>query len=291
MTFLEQRYQHIKNTVHGLQGLSVLVAWIITIAVFTRPGRSGGQTRYFFALCWITIPILIYQTAVPTFNRTKRFSNAYAHAALDVLFTILWLAAFAAVAAWTNQGISKVKDRKDNEKGCDKFAFGSTGKCKLSQGSIGNIRPLNLRPPPLPPPRLPARQLLLPAGAVPITDHAFSSNPHDDDYEADELHNADDHHPAQYDPPIGRDDDEYQSIHTDTEEGTHPGRPLSWGQQAHHQQQHEDTSYHGAYNSHSQYPRQRKTPSATRRPIGSRVRRRSSRRLVGAGIRSGMILR
>lgn len=50
MTFLEQRYQHIKNAVHGLQGLAILVAWILTIAVFTRAGRSGGQTRYFFAL-------------------------------------------------------------------------------------------------------------------------------------------------------------------------------------------------------------------------------------------------
>ena len=87
--------------------------------------------------CWFTIPVLVYQTAVPIFNRTRRFSNAYAHAVLDILFTILWLAAFAAVAAWTNQGINDVKDRKGDEKGCDRFAFGTTGKCKLSQGSVG----------------------------------------------------------------------------------------------------------------------------------------------------------
>ena len=55
---------------------------------------------------------------------------------------------------------------------------------------------------------------------------------------------------------VGRgplDDDEYHSLHTDTEEGTHPGRPLSWGQQNQRPGQGpselgqgEDTSYHGA---------------------------------------------
>ena len=50
MKMLETHYQRVKNVVHGVQGLGVLVGWIITIAVFTRPGKSGGQTKYFFAL-------------------------------------------------------------------------------------------------------------------------------------------------------------------------------------------------------------------------------------------------
>ena len=56
MGMLEQHYQRIKNGVHGIQGLGIVVAWIITIAVFTRPGKSGGQTKYFFALVRPFIP-------------------------------------------------------------------------------------------------------------------------------------------------------------------------------------------------------------------------------------------
>ncbi|KAL8787486.1 MAG: hypothetical protein Q9195_007733 [Heterodermia aff. obscurata] len=265
MGMLDQHYQRIKNVIHGIQGLGIVVAWIITIAVFTRPGKSGGQTKYFFALCWFTIPVLIYQTAVPIFTRTKRFSNPYAHTALDVLFTILWLAAFAAVAAWTNQGISAVKDRKPDEKGCDRLLFATTSALSIyallyyrRNGSLPSSTPTN--------------------GAVPITDHAFSSNPHDDDpFEHDELHNADDHNDPAYDPHIGRGrrdhDDEYQSIHTDTEEGTHLGRPLSWGQHPHQhpqeqQNQYEDTSYHGAYNNQQPPPAQDpfRNPSPYRQP-------------------------
>lgn len=54
------------------------------------------------------------------------------------------------------------------------------------------------------------------------TKYAFSSNPHDD---LDE--DIEDQPPAVR--PHRRDDDEYALLHTDTEDGTHPGRPLSWG--------------------------------------------------------------
>lgn len=121
---------------------------------------------------------------------------------------------------------------------------------------------------------------------MPITDHAFSSNPHDDDleYEANELHNADDHTEAAYDPHImsgrgRRDDDSYQSIHTDTEEGTHLGRPLSWGQHGSQSGPYpgsgpaevgEDTSYHGAATASSQaqydYPSQYQQQGQAQQP-------------------------
>lgn len=50
MKFLDQHYQRLKNVIHGIQGLGILVAWVITIAVFTKSGKTGGQTKYFFAL-------------------------------------------------------------------------------------------------------------------------------------------------------------------------------------------------------------------------------------------------
>lgn len=90
------------------------------------------------------------------------------------------------------------------------------------------------------------------------TKYAFSSNPHDD---LDE--DIEDQPPAVR--PHRRDDDEYALLHTDTEDGTHPGRPLSWGRDRDQDRRasppsggqtfdEADTSYHGGatYNAHPQ---------------------------------------
>ena len=66
MKLLEQHYQRVKNAIHGLQGLGVFVAWVITIAVFTRRGKSGGQIKYFFALVGISLRILSSIAVAPT---------------------------------------------------------------------------------------------------------------------------------------------------------------------------------------------------------------------------------
>lgn len=71
------------------------------------------------------------------------------------------------------------------------------------------------------------------------TKYAFSSNPHD---ELDE--DAEDHAVR----PERHEEDEYALLHTNTEEGTHPGRPLSWGREHAPSQggfDEADTSYHG----------------------------------------------
>ncbi|KAL9016083.1 MAG: hypothetical protein Q9185_006550 [Variospora sp. 1 TL-2023] len=129
-----------KIVLHGVQGFVIFLAWAITIAIFTKPGSTDGRIKYFFALCWFCIPLLIYQAAVPQFDRTKRFSNVYAHAAIDALLAIFWFAAFISVATWTNHGIKNGVD-KDKNKGCDAFLWGdgdSRGsKCRLSQATIG----------------------------------------------------------------------------------------------------------------------------------------------------------
>lgn len=94
------------------------------------------------------------------------------------------------------------------------------------------------------------------------TKYAFSANPHDD---LDE--DIEDQPPAIR--PHRRDDDEYVLLHTDTEDGTHPGRPLSWGRDRERDRDRDhaaspplggrtfeqaDTSYHGGatYNARSQ---------------------------------------
>ncbi|KAL8771431.1 MAG: hypothetical protein Q9209_003099 [Squamulea sp. 1 TL-2023] len=129
--------QKTKIVLHGVQGLVIFLAWAITISIFTKDGSTDGRIKYFFALCWFCIPLLIYQTAIPQFNRVKRFSNAYAHAVIDVLLAIFWFAAFISVATWTREGINKGVARP-GKKGCDIFAWGGgASKCHLSQATIG----------------------------------------------------------------------------------------------------------------------------------------------------------
>ncbi|KAL8713632.1 MAG: hypothetical protein Q9225_006733, partial [Loekoesia sp. 1 TL-2023] len=136
MRLPENLLPKVKVALHGVQGLVIFLAWAVTIAIFTKPGSTDGRTKFFFALCWFCIPLLIYQTGIPQFNRTKRFSNAYAHAAIDVLLAIFWFAAFISVATWTNEGIKKGVGRP-GKKGCDAFAWGTGSKCHLSQATIG----------------------------------------------------------------------------------------------------------------------------------------------------------
>ncbi|KAL8995400.1 MAG: hypothetical protein Q9188_006825 [Gyalolechia gomerana] len=137
MRLPENLLQKTKIALHGVQGLVIFLAWAITIAIFTKPGSTDGRTKFFFALCWFCIPLLIYQTGIPQFNRTRRFSNAYAHAAIDVLLAIFWFAAFISVATWTREGIKNGVGRP-GVKGCDAFAWGGGGsKCHLSQATIG----------------------------------------------------------------------------------------------------------------------------------------------------------
>ncbi|KAL8932164.1 MAG: hypothetical protein Q9216_006939 [Gyalolechia sp. 2 TL-2023] len=137
MRLPENLLQKAKIALHGVQGFVIFLAWAITIAIFTKPGSTDGRTKFFFALCWFCIPLLIYQAGIPQFNRTKRFSNAYAHAAIDVLLAIFWFAAFISVATWTTEGIKHGVGRP-GVKGCDAFKWGGGGsKCHLSQATIG----------------------------------------------------------------------------------------------------------------------------------------------------------
>lgn len=81
------------------------------------------------------MPALIYQTAFPIFQRTKRFANAYAHAIVDLIYTIFWFSAFIAVVVWVRDGSHAAKDWDSKASLCDKFAWGPTSKCKLGQAA------------------------------------------------------------------------------------------------------------------------------------------------------------
>lgn len=131
-----------KNIIHGFQAFIIFLGWAMTIAVFTRDGKSDGRTIYYFVLCWFSIPGLVYLTAVPIFPRTRRFGNPYAFATIDALYAFLWFTAWIAVATYVGAGKSKgeddQKDKKDKDKksGCDAFAYGSPAKCTISTGTV-----------------------------------------------------------------------------------------------------------------------------------------------------------
>lgn len=50
--------------------------------------------------CFLTLIPIVYLTMTPRFPRTRKFANPYAMVAVDLLFAILWISAFAAFASW-----------------------------------------------------------------------------------------------------------------------------------------------------------------------------------------------
>ncbi|KAL8700851.1 MAG: hypothetical protein Q9201_005221 [Fulgogasparrea decipioides] len=251
--------QKVKIVLHAIQGFVIFLAWAITIAIFTKDGTTDGRTKFFFALCWFCIPLLVYQTAVPQFNRTKRFSNAYAHAAIDILLAVFWFAAFISVATWTSEGIRKGVGRPGT-KGCDAFAWGGGGgKCHLSQATIGmgvvifllfiatsiiSVRNLlYYRRNGSLPGATPDRGAI--SHPLPLHDeddqakYAFSSNPHDEFDEHDDEEAASGAHGAR---------PNYEVLHN-ADDTLHPGGAPPWQNQhipstANLGRYDEDTSYH-----------------------------------------------
>ncbi|GAB7362340.1 hypothetical protein MBLNU230_g2666t1 [Neophaeotheca triangularis] len=153
--------QRLKVGLHFFQGLLAAIGACMSLAVLVMEGSSDGRIGLYFAMCLLTIPALIYLTMVPLWTRARFFQNAYIYALIDISYAILWLASFAAVAAWNANGLSKGSkssaDNDDNDKekrqedgdeaasddndsetsGCDAFAFGSATKCQVSKAMIG----------------------------------------------------------------------------------------------------------------------------------------------------------
>ncbi|OJJ96866.1 hypothetical protein ASPACDRAFT_81071 [Aspergillus aculeatus ATCC 16872] len=140
-----------KNIIHGFQGFIIFLAWALTIAVFTKGDGIDGRSAWYWALCWFSIPGLIYLVAVPMWPRARRFGNVYAFATVDCLYAILWFSAWVCVASYVAQGKSEGKsdsstdsDSKSSSKrasdstksGCDNWAYGNASKCKISTATV-----------------------------------------------------------------------------------------------------------------------------------------------------------
>ncbi|KAF2824059.1 hypothetical protein CC86DRAFT_447621 [Ophiobolus disseminans] len=237
--------QKCKVVGHLFQGIFIFVGLCITITVFSKKGETGGATKFYLALCFLSLPAIIYLSMVPMWSRAARFANAYAFLAIDVLYTILWFAAFIAVAMWNSSGIKEgAKDKKipDDERNCTTFKWGSESKCNVSKASVGvgvvifllfalttavsgyylhkflreGVLPYESKTP---------NPHHITGDSSAAKDNAWST-------EIETAHRDSDDDDRRTEHGGNQQEDEYALLHsTETDEGRHPGRPLSWGEE------------------------------------------------------------
>ncbi|EMC97702.1 hypothetical protein BAUCODRAFT_51291, partial [Baudoinia panamericana UAMH 10762] len=141
MRIEQSNIQKTKVGLHAAQAFCIFVGGCLSLAVLTKDGGTSGTLGFYFGLCFLTIPALVYQVMVPMWTRAWRFANMYAYAIVDLVCAILWFIAFIAVAAWNSSGVRKGDGDKGNsseENGsCSHFAYGSKIKCLASKASVG----------------------------------------------------------------------------------------------------------------------------------------------------------
>lgn len=235
--------QKCKVVAHVFQAIFVFVALCLTIAVMVKDGETAGATRYFLAMCFLSIPAIIYLVMVPMWSRAQRFAHAYAFLAVDALYTLLWFAAFVAVAMWNSSGIKQGAAEKkipDNERNCTTFKYGSESKCNVSKASVGigamiflffaittgvSIYYLLKF----------LREGVMPYQSSSVNPHHASGESAKDNAWSTEIEtghrdsvDSTDRHTER---GGNQEEDEYALLNsTETDEGRHPGRPLSWGE-------------------------------------------------------------
>jgi len=248
--------QKCKVVAHVFQAIFVFIAACLTIAVMTKDGPVEGPTKYFFAMCFVSIPAIIYLTMVPMWSRAQRFASAYAFLAVDGLYTILWFAAFISVAVWNSKGIREGAEKAkipDDQKNCTTFLFGDAAKCAVSKAAVGvgvmvfiffamttgvsgYYLHKYLREGKMPyqssstnPFYETGDSSYNPAGATDNAKDTTWSTEIETAHGRDSSDSVDDRRTEH---GGNQQEDEYALLHsTDTDEGRHPGRPLSWGEE------------------------------------------------------------
>lgn len=235
--------QKCKVVAHVFQGIFVFVGGCITLAVLTKGGDNGGATKWYFALCFLTVPGLIYLTMTPMWNRALKFANAYAFVAADALYTIFWFSAFIAIAFYNSSGIKQgAKDRKLDERdgNCTTFKWGSESKCKLSRASFGIAVVIwifflitlgiscyyfiKFR-----------KEGIMPYQSATPNPHHITGDPTLKDNNAwsteiEAQRDSNSFDDTRTERGGNQEEDEYALLNsTETDEGRHPGRPISWG--------------------------------------------------------------
>jgi hypothetical protein len=174
--------------------------------------------------------------------------------------TVLWLSAFISVARWNAAGIIEGADKEKKPRNCDVFIHGPPDKCKLSRVSVG-FGAMILYAPTLPIPTCKNQanmcslfffitasisgyylRTFIKSGTLPYESqknnpfHSTGDTSKDPTWSTEiepphrDSHDSDDDRRTEH--GGNQHDDEYALLHsTETDEGRHPGRPLSWGEE------------------------------------------------------------
>ncbi|SPQ21750.1 a6cd479d-e2f5-4f4e-8e83-652d36405402 [Thermothielavioides terrestris] len=96
----------LKLVFHSAQILFAFISWCLEIAVFRADGSQiVGNNGWTFAVFFLSVPAWIYLTMAPRFPRTRHIANPNAMLAVDALYTVIWLSAFATQAAYNTANL------------------------------------------------------------------------------------------------------------------------------------------------------------------------------------------
>jgi len=127
LEFGVQNFQTIKLGIHCVQSALILFSWILEIVVFRKAASIDGRPGWYFGLCFLTIPAIIYLTMTVRYSQTRKFANPYALAVVDAFYCLMWLGGFAAQASYNGAMTGTGKDEKDK----------CTGACGASKAIVG----------------------------------------------------------------------------------------------------------------------------------------------------------
>ncbi|KAK5677382.1 hypothetical protein LTS10_009952 [Elasticomyces elasticus] len=133
------RLQKIKIGLHVGQAISIIIIFSLALVVLGQDGGMSKAMTSVLALCCITLPALKSLTIVLTWIRTKHFPNVYAYAAMNVTFTMMWLAATIAVRLCDNQKIcleSQQHHKENTWHGKDLLVCGTSSRRIIAEASI-----------------------------------------------------------------------------------------------------------------------------------------------------------
>ncbi|KAK3904402.1 hypothetical protein C8A05DRAFT_42508 [Staphylotrichum tortipilum] len=100
-----ERIPIFKLVFHSLQILLGFVSWCLNIAVFRADEAKIAGNGWTFGVFFLSVPAWIYLMMAPRFPRTRKLAQPHAMLVVDVLFTIIWLSAFAVQAAYNTSGL------------------------------------------------------------------------------------------------------------------------------------------------------------------------------------------
>ncbi|OAQ77223.1 chaperone-binding protein [Purpureocillium lilacinum] len=96
----------VKLGLHSFQIILSFTVWCLEIATFVaKDAKIVGNNAWTFSVCFLSIPAWIYLIMTPRFSRARKFAEPHAMLVVDLLFTIIWLSAFATQAAYNTSGL------------------------------------------------------------------------------------------------------------------------------------------------------------------------------------------